>query len=463
MMKKKIPLKKNFRRLLHSFKSYLLELNLFNTGTHNEINIRNERRSTRLYLVLLIISILIAIQYYSIIYYPKTIVLQSPSLSEYLTVKEEASLQCPCTNIAIKYENFTRIIPFYYELCESEFVSDKWINHLFRLYEQSWNKSDQIDFRRIGVFQFQTLHSLCQLTKKTIDNNLRSFKYTDFVQFQLVSPDIFQAQISSVINEFIHKISKSFIRTLSFMQDVTAQSLFMTGASITSVQPILRLFNGHKLEGYLPYPGINYTFMDGTSCICSSSTATNCMGLAIFDGIVVSGFQTGCYMLNALMNSTLEAFYNQTFIDMLTNSSINLKTLNTSNSNWTIKRLLDKMFVQSWLNQTSYDKYFQSCAPELCSYIKMQHYSVLDILILMISLFQGLPKTLRVFVPIFINRIWPIIRKKICQKRSSTLHIAAVRITPGNLYTINYSVVSQILILLFDLNPTLIWMKNSTS
>ncbi|CAF4399354.1 unnamed protein product, partial [Adineta steineri] len=82
----------------------------------------------------------------------------------------------------------------------------------------------------------------------------------------------------------------AFLRTLHFIQDTTAQSLFMTGASITSVRPVTQ-YRFLKDNGIVPYPGINYTFTDESSCVCSSSTATTCMGLATYDNITVSGFQ----------------------------------------------------------------------------------------------------------------------------------------------------------------------------
>ncbi|CAF4220959.1 unnamed protein product, partial [Adineta steineri] len=337
-----MPSKEDLRRLFNFLKSHLYRLNLFDTASEDETIIQNERRSTRLYVVLLVTSMIIFLVYYSAAIYTEDVFIPSPSLDEYDGIQKEASLQCPCTNIAVKYEVFAKIVPTHNQLCQSDFVSDKWINHLFRLYEQSWNNSTPTDFRRIGVFQFQTLRSLCQLASDTINRNLQSFNYTDFVQSLLVSPEIFGTQIDSFINEFIEETPKTFLRAFNFMQDTTAQSLFMTGASITSVRPIRQYTIEGMENGIVPYPGINYTFTNNFTCICSSSTATTCMGPATFDDIVLPGFQTGCYMLNALMNSTLEAFDNQTFINKLNNSSRSFQKLNSSNSNWKIEKLLSQ-------------------------------------------------------------------------------------------------------------------------
>ncbi|CAF1289613.1 unnamed protein product [Adineta steineri] len=423
----------NLCRLFDFLKLRLLHLNLFNTGSQNETTIQNERRSTRFYLIFLITSMVFFIIYYRVIFYTNTTVIEHPSLAEFSKYIKETLLQCPCSNITVKYEVFTEIQPDYHELCYSDFISDKWINHLFSLYEHSWNKSDRIDFRRIAVFQFQTLRSLCQVAQETVSNQLQSFKATHFIQSHLVLPKLFQDQIGSFINEFIKGTPKAFLRTLNFIQDTTAQSLFMTGASITSVRPVTQY--RYPIEnGFVPYPGINYTFTDESSCVCSSSTATTCMGLATYDNITVSGFQTGCYMLSALMNSTLEALYNQTFIDKVSNSSQSFKKLNSSNSNSKVEMLLSQMLVKSWPNRILYEKYFQSCAPKSCSYRKIQHYSFWNILIILIGLFGGLTKALKIITPILILKIWPMIRKKICKRPARAEQIVVIEDAPGNFY-----------------------------
>ncbi|CAF4317952.1 unnamed protein product [Adineta steineri] len=184
-------------------KSYLSQLNLFNTGSQDEIIVQNERRRTRLYSILMILSMIIFLLYYSIVFNTQIIEIESPSFEEYSRIKEEPSLQCLCTNISIKYGLFIEIEPIYHQICRSDLVSEEWINHLFDLYDQSWNKSTEIDFRRIGVFQFQTLRHLCQLAKDTLNKSLQSFRNTGFIQSQLILRETFEDQINYLIKGFI--------------------------------------------------------------------------------------------------------------------------------------------------------------------------------------------------------------------------------------------------------------------
>jgi hypothetical protein len=319
----------------------------------------------------------------------------------------------------VKYEKFVQIEPFYHELCRSYFVSDEYINQLFLLYEQSWNNSIPTDFRRIAVFQFRTLRTLCQLTRKTIENNREIFLQREFVQPQLISQEFFQSQIGSLLADFIDMTPKTFLRTLRFIQDTTAQSLFMTGASLTSIFLSSRV--GTSFGNV--YSEMNYTFADGSSCTCSSSTATSCMGIATFKNDTVRGFQTGCYMVSALLKSTLEVFYNQTFVNILTNSSGNFEKMNSSVSNWTIETLLSRMFVTHWSNETFFERYFNHCAPASCQYTVTERYDFLLIITILIGLLGGLSSAFKIIAPFIIMKIWPIISKFIARRRTPVTQV----------------------------------------
>jgi hypothetical protein len=356
--------------------------------------------------------------YYTIVPHTETIHIESPSFAKYSSLVHQSSLQCPCSKIAVAYEQFIQIEPFYHELCQSDFITDDWINYLFSLYEQSWNNSISSDFRRIAVFQFQTIRSLCQLAKDTNKNNVQSFLQKEFIQSQLILSELFQIQINSFIVEFIDSTAKVFSKTLYFVQNTTAQSLLMTGASLTSVLPYNQLGSINLKGEKLPFVGMVYTFSNGYTCTCSSSTATTCMGTATFQNDTVDGFQTGCYMLNALFKSTFEILYNQSFLDKLTNSSKHFQKLNSSVSNSTIEMLLNRMFVDHWLNTTYYERYFNVCAPDICQYTVTQRYDFLHIITFMVELFGGLSSALSIIVPFIIMTAWPIVYKFVSRKRT---------------------------------------------
>ncbi len=418
-----------FCSLLTVIKTHLLELNCFQSGIQDECIIRNERRSTRLYLFIFLLSLFNIGLYYSFIPYTQTILIPFPTFMKYSTLSKEVSLQCPCTKIAVKYDEFVEMKPDYHELCQSDFISDEYIHQLYILYEQIWNRSISTDFHRIATFQFQTLRTLCQLTQKTVKDNLQTFLQKEFVQTQMISTGELEIQIASLIADFIDSTPKTFLRTLKFIQNITAQSLLMTGASLTSVLPRVQysLVRGVNF----PYSGMIYTSANGSSCTCSSSTATNCMVLSTLKNDIIPGFQTGCYMFNALLNSTLEVFYNQTYVNVLTNSSNYYQKLNGSISNFTIETLLSSMFVTHWSNKTYFERYFNNCAPNLCQYTVTKQHGFLSIIIILIGFFGGLSSALRIIAPFIITTLWPIIWKFLTRRRTSVPQIVETNVNTG--------------------------------
>ena len=115
---------------LISCKSYLSQLNLFKSGTQDEHTLQGECRSTRFYLVLLTF-------YHLITSHTKTIVIESLSFSKYRTLVQQTSLQSPCSRITVTNGQFVHIELECYEVCQSDFVSDGWINYLYNLFEYS--------------------------------------------------------------------------------------------------------------------------------------------------------------------------------------------------------------------------------------------------------------------------------------------------------------------------------------
>ncbi|UJR11793.1 hypothetical protein I4U23_015973 [Adineta vaga] len=229
--------------------------------------------------------------------------------------------------------------------------------------------------------------------------------------------------------DFIDSTPKSFLRTLNFIQNLTQQNLLMTGASITSVLP--RTQHLMILQENIPYDGMKYIFTDNSSCICSSSSANTCIGLATYKGIPISGFYTGCYMFNALLHSTLDIFFNQTLLNIVTQSRNEFQILNSSFSNRiTVQSLLQQMFVTHWFNKTSFEDYFKQCAPISCQYRIVQRYDFLFILTTMIGLIGGLSTALRIITSFLVVTLWPIIWKFIQQKKTRHVIQTNVEIIP---------------------------------
>src|SRR5690349_13032097 len=90
-----------------------------------------------------------------------------------------------------------------------------------------------------------------------------------------------------------------------------------------------------------------------SACIVQSSIYQYPNKTSLFN---VSGFYTGCYVIEALLQSTLECFYNQQCIDELKThlsltSTLNLTALDSSlrnnySKNSTIKDLVGNLMIE---------------------------------------------------------------------------------------------------------------------
>ena len=100
----------------------------------------------------------------------------------------------------------------------------------------------------------------------------------------------------------------------------------------------------------------------------------------------------GCYPLEALLQSTLQCFYDQECID----SNDVFRALNSSSShsrfdvNTTIESIFQTLMIEEYLNTTSYENYFAQCAPSLCSYSYNARQETIDIVTSLIELYSGL-------------------------------------------------------------------------
>ncbi|CAF3944753.1 unnamed protein product [Rotaria sordida] len=112
------------------------------------------------------------------------------------------------------------------------------------------------------------------------------------------------------------------------------------------------------------------------------------------------GMMAGCYPLEALLQSTFQCFYNQTCID----SNNVFQALNTSSStssqfltNSTIESILNKLMVEDYSINISYENYFSKCEPLLCSYSYSGHRDILDVTLNITGIYGGLCHNCKIY------------------------------------------------------------------
>ncbi|CAF1297072.1 unnamed protein product [Rotaria sp. Silwood1] len=138
--------------------------------------------------------------------------------------------------------------------------------------------------------------------------------------------------------------------------------------------------------------------------------------------LAVPEFQVGCVPQNALLQSTLECFYNQSCLDMvvtLTGALPNASALNISSSSsrfdpqTTISFIFDNLMLECWHNSTDFAAYFRACAPKTCSYSYEQCFYLIYMITVVASLFGGLSKVLHVTSPLLVKCILRLCRQQV--------------------------------------------------
>ena len=109
---------------------------------------------------------------------------------------------------------------------------------------------------------------------------------------------------------------------------------------------------------------------------------------------LLPGLYVGCSSLDALMQSTLECFYQYQCLSQLFNRT-DIKPLNGSiKSSYDIhtkfKVLIEKLFIEQRSSQKDFKSFYQECQPNRCSYSYNTRGNVAFIITTILSLVGGL-------------------------------------------------------------------------
>ena len=119
------------------------------------------------------------------------------------------------------------------------------------------------------------------------------------------------------------------------------------------------------------------------------------------------GFRIACYMVEGILQSTLECFFDAKCVRMMATilpniSSVNgylLKSDGTKFSpNTSIGTIVNALFIENLSTTISFSDYYAKCAPISCSYTFTQTGSAIFVITILSGLFGGLTIVLRLVV-----------------------------------------------------------------
>jgi hypothetical protein len=393
------------RTLRHKAKQFCQNLNLFPSipPSTNEYDCRNERISTRVFIFFFILILAILLFYISFVNVTKTVNIKTPTLSQYshLYATYPQTLTCACTTISINYGKFLGIEYSFHQVCSSVFVTENWTDYLATFADD--NLMSLEDFRWTSSHTFQALSVFCNVMNETISDNLFLFYSNQYVSAFVVPSELFQTQITSLVDQFKSSIINSFLLSFS-----TIGSMSQGNSLFSALQTNYNLQIPHD-DGVIHLSGSVYD-----SCHCDRS-ATCVEPSAIFNissntiVFTVPGLYIGCFVIEALLQSTLECFYDQRCINqlqfyMVSSSPMNVTALDSSLPsqyfiNSTIEDLINHLMVEQWNSSLMYDNYYKECQPAQCTYTYVTKNDIIYIVTTLIGLVGGLITVLKFVVP----------------------------------------------------------------
>ena len=104
-----------------------------------------------------------------------------------------------CYHIELKAITITIKKLFYIQVCSSDFVTGRWVDHLF--FNDSSFLFYPLDVRKSISAQFQTLATLCHNSQLVVSNGLASFATTKVVIPAMLPMLAFNSQVELLVND----------------------------------------------------------------------------------------------------------------------------------------------------------------------------------------------------------------------------------------------------------------------
>ncbi|CAF1255681.1 unnamed protein product [Didymodactylos carnosus] len=437
------------KQYYETLKCAIRSLNLFESksgASTNEHERKNELISTRLFIILLIISFLILCVYSSLIIVQKTVTISSPSLNQYrkLEKKYSQTLSCACSNISISYSKFVSITPRYNEVCQSKFISTDWIDfiklpqvssrfEMSDLYDLYGLPAPRSAFGFLVSYYFKMLAILCTLANETIYNALNEAGATQLITLTVQTEYNIETESQAFVKDVKSATETSFATSLDITRNV-AQSNQLASALQTNYR--YGFFEDLRFIPdtitHIRRDELDHVTSNNFYNVCNCESTVGCY-TDILDQYDVPGFYLGCSILESLLLSDLRCLYDETCLDdfqmQLRNVSDNITVLKSSTAskfspNTTVGNLVRNLMAENWKKNISFKLYYEQCAPSYCVYTYRQKFDVLYIVTTIIALIGGLTKGLQIIIPRVVNLLKRKRKTKVLPFTSSDVSIS---------------------------------------
>ena len=369
-------------------------MNIYKRPESNDRQIHYQQLATRFYVIIIAVSLWSLISYKRLRVEEIRETISGPTFLQYVKLEKVYGndLSCPCTSISVPYGAFVTIEPTYHQVCSSYLISSQWIMYSNPISESS---AYLFDYQFNSGSHFRTLAMFCEQAKQMINSSLRNFLATPIVTRKAIRPALLQSQMDSLIADWKVVTIQEFTRTIELIRTTTSANQLMNR---------LNIFYQHDDYGQrIVEPRVYGT------CNCASfrTCHTNLTIDNYVDIFVIPNFFYGCYLLDALLISTLECFYDEScmnqidyFLDRSLKGSWTYPALD-SNINLpsdTIESIVNQMMIVSWSSNVNSTIYYETCASKSCTIEYTGSIGYLTTLLFSAEVFGGLSIGVKLFI-----------------------------------------------------------------
>lgn len=408
---KGLPMKIQLINLYSKIKTSVMNLNLFDNHSNDLFEIKRERATTRLFLLLFVIIIGILVIYTLISVQPITNSKQFPSRQEYEYLQEQypTTLQCPCNTVSIPFKEFIVLTPIYHQLCQSDFVQPEFYNSLFILNAEFF--PDRFSF--VAGPYFRTLAMFCEIANLTVIDANHRFSSTIFVNAEIMPYNIFTLKVKDIIDTFIDLTRAKFSTSLSLINEIIHANQYISGLLTNGIPKLVNISSNdtYKIVWYNQV-GLN---KNNQTCFCDRDPGCNSGLLSDNNLLPISAVYIHCYMLDTVLQSSLECWYYNSCLANFMNSyddddthiskNVTILDLNFSSRfppHTLVETIVNEIMIEKWNKSISYDYYYQYCKPLYCSFAYQQR-SLTYMITIITSLIGSFSIVLRLICPVIVR------------------------------------------------------------
>ncbi|CAF0942861.1 unnamed protein product [Adineta steineri] len=411
-------------KLGNKLRTIMVTLNLFgnvNKPLPPEEELRTQRRMTRVYLFIVILTLGIVTWITALTYQTKTIYMNKPTFDVYQSFEE--LVDCPCANVSIPYHTFIDLKMSFHEVCSSDFIDldSDWMAMLYSSFSHEIKSEDNVPtFQRMALSHFQALRVICETTRHSADTELSLFLNSTFVSTSMIGSDVFYQQIHATLFNFkSNSLSSNYIHSLELIRSMYSNNVFISAFGTNWYTELRGVWPGAKI--YMRPQQYNMS-----SCNCATSkTCVETMKLRLESGSpwAVPGMLSGCLPLDSMLESTLECLYDQSCIDKISealDSSIRYTPLIADHTRFhpvnimKLDNITKQLFIEKWSESVSFEAYFNACHIDKCSYTISKRFNIGYISSTVIAFYGGLSVGLTVTIPL----LFKIVKKCLLNRNS---------------------------------------------